>query len=702
MAKRGLVRTAVSRASSVSARRATPDAAAFLDLSTAVVPNLAAEWLETDGLGGFASGTVQGMRTRRYHALLLHASQPPSGRHVLVNGLESWLEIGGERVPLSVQHYAPDAMTGDAPGRIAAFTHEPWPAWSLALAGGIVVQHECILEHVEPAAPAAAPAPFVLLRWRFEHAPAGAVLCVRPLLSGRDPHALQLANAAYRFDAELLGEAAAVPAALPRAAVAWKPYDGVPGVLALADGSYEHSPDWYWHFEYAAESARGLDHVEDLASPGVFKFDVARGEAVLLLAADTPAARERIAAAEPVTHARELVTREHLRRAAFTTPLLRAADAYIVERGTGRTIIAGYPWFGDWGRDTFIALRGLCLTSGPRAAGLDIARDILLEWSGAVSEGMLPNRFADEGDTPEFNAVDASLWFCIVAAEWLDAMRAARRRIAAADHARLEQAIEAILAGYEKGTRHGIRCDADGLLAAGEPGVQLTWMDAKVGGWVVTPRIGKPVEVQALWVNALAAGARIRGHWARVGELARASFGERFWNESRSALYDVVDVDHVAGTSDASLRPNQLFAVGGLPVALIKGERARAVVDAVERELLTPLGLRTLAPGEPGYVKYYNGSMRERDGAYHQGTVWPWLMGAFVEAWLRVRGNTDAAKAEARERFVLPLRAHLGDAGLGHVSEIADAEAPYTPNGCPFQAWSVGELIRMEQFTRPA
>src|SRR5262249_36478431 len=232
-------------------------------------------------------------------------------------------------------------------------------------------------------------------------------------------------------------------------------------------------------------------------------------------------------------------------------------------------------------------------------------------------------------------------------------------------------AVEAILAGYATGTRFGIRADDDGLLAAGEPGVQLTWMDAKVGDRVVTPRIGKPVEVQALWVNALDVGAKFADVWSRYRDLARAAFPGRFWNEARGCLCDVVDVDHVPGTVDGLLRPNQLFAVGGLPLALIDGERARAVVDTVERALLTPLGPRSLAPGEPGYVPHYRGGVRERDGAYHQGTVWPWLMGTFVDAWLRVHGDTRAARHEADERFLGPLRAHLGEAGLGHVSEIA-------------------------------
>jgi predicted glycogen debranching enzyme len=358
----------------------------------------------------------------------------------------------------------------------------------------------------------------------------------------------------------------------------------------------------------------------------------------------------------------------------------------VVRRGAGRTLVAGYPWFTDWGRDTFIALRGICLAS----KRLDLAGEILLEWASAVWDGMLPNRFPDRGDEPEFNAVDASLWYAVAVGEYLQLARPP-----AGVRTRLEDAVRAILDGHVKGTRYGIRADADGLLAAGEPGVQLTWMDARIGERVVTPRIGKPVEVQGLWINALRLASGADEGWRRLAERAAASFGERFWNERAGCLYDVVDVDHVPGTADASLRPNQILAVGGLPHALLDGARARCVVDKVEAQLWTPLGLRSLAPHEAGYCGRYEGGPHERDGAYHQGTVWPWLAGPFVEAWLRVRGATPAARREARERFLTPLLAHLGEAGLSHVSEIADAEPPHAPRGCPFQAWSVGEALRL-------
>ncbi|MGA9867355.1 MAG: amylo-alpha-1,6-glucosidase, partial [Acetobacteraceae bacterium] len=251
------------------------------------------------------------------------------------------------------------------------------------------------------------------------------------------------------------------------------------------------------------------------------------------------------------------------------------------------------------------------------------------------------------------------------------------------------------LTGYQAGTRFGIGADADGLLRAGVPGVQLTWMDAKVGDHVITPRIGKPVEVQALWINALRIAAAWSPRWAEIAAKAQGSFAARFPDAASGGLFDVVDADHVSERTDARVRPNQVFAVGGLPFALLEGEAARRVVDLVEARLLTPLGLRTLDPADPAYVGHYRGGPAQRDGAYHQGTAWPWLMGPFVAAWLRVRGDTKAAKTEATRRFLPPLLAHLEVAGLGHVSEVVDGDAPHTPGGCPFQAWSLGELIRI-------
>jgi predicted glycogen debranching enzyme len=636
------------------------------------------EWLEADGLGGFASGTVSLVRTRRYHALLLAATEPPTGRKVLVNGFDAFVETETGRLALSSQRYAPETLSPDGASRLASFTEEPWPRWTYRLEDGTTLEQELFVPKGLP---------LVALAWRLGGARRPATLTVRPFLSGRDYHALHHENGELRFDAAVVGDR-----------VTFRPYASVPAVVALASGGYFHEPHWYRRFLYAAEQARGLDHVEDLASPGTFRFDLERGEAVLILAAEGLGASAVGSDASATSAIARLREAEKHRRAAFASRLERAGDAYLVKRGEGQTIIAGYPWFADWGRDTFIALRGLCLATGR----LDEARHILLEWAHAVSKGMLPNRFPDRPEEPpEFNSVDASLWYVVAVHEYLEAARgregAERCRLCGAHEGCLQGAVRALLEGYAAGTRHGIRMDEDGLLAAGEPGVQLTWMDAKVGDWVVTPRIGKPVEIQALWLNALRIGAELDPRWREAFERGRRSFENRFWNEARGCLFDVVDADHRPGRNDAALRPNQIFAVGGLPFPVLEGERARRVVDEVEKELLTPLGLRSLARGEPSYSPRYAGGVAERDGAYHQGTVWPWLLGAFVEAWVRVRGGTAAARAEARKRFLEPLLRHRSEAGLGHISEVADGDAPHNPGGCPFQAWSVGEALRLDR-----
>ena len=638
---------------------------------------LASEWLEADGLGGFASSTVSGIRTRRYHALLLTATMPPTGRMALVNGIEAWLETPNGRFALSAQRYAPDVVHPDGHNRIDDFRIDPWPTWTFRAEDGTEVSQEVVACHERGQ---------VIVRWRLLSRPlVGRVggrgpnpvrtdqpvqLMVRPLLSGRDYHALHHENPSFEFGAEVTG-----------ARVLWRPYPGVPAISAVSDGSYRHEPAWYRDFQYDAERERGLDFTEDLASPGLFTWTLNGSEATLILSAGE---------ASPDLDAGWLLDAEARRRRRFDSPLQRAADAYVVRRGAGKTIVAGYPWFTDWGRDTFITLRGFMTLPG----GLDLARDILLAWAPAVSEGMVPNRFPDAGERPEYNAVDASLWYVIAAHELLEAAGAGRIALAPADKEVLYRAIGQIVAGYRAGTRFDIRMDEDGLLAAGVPGVQLTWMDAKVGDQVITPRVGKPVEVQALWLNALRIAAAIWPEYCNVYRHGLASFQLRFWNEPGDCLYDVVDVDHVAGRNDPAVRPNQILAVGGLPYQVLVEPYAGRVVETVERRLLTPIGLRSLAPGEPGYTPHYGGGVPERDSAYHQGTVWPWLIGPFVHAWLRVRGDTPEAKREADERFLSPLREHLGVAGLGHISEIADAEPPHRPGGCPFQAWSLGELLR--------
>ena len=632
------------------------------------------EWLEGNGLGGFASSTLVGLNTRRYHALLVAATKPPSERVVLLSKVEETLIVDGQRIDLSSNQY-PGVVHPEGYRLLREFRLDPFPLFVFSV-NDVEIEKSVFMIHGENG---------TVVQYTLR-APADRTvqLELRPLIAFRDFHSTTHENGA--LDARVEVEPALASVA---------PYHGLPTLHVAHNAvTIDTVGCWYRHFEYAAERERGLDFVEDLFNPFTLHFELHHAGPTAALIAST----ERHAIAD--APALERTERQRRLQALKTTPrsddavapLRASADHYIVARGAHKTIIAGYPWFGDWGRDTFIALRGLCLAT----KRLDVARDILLAWAGTVSQGMLPNRFPDHGETPEFNSVDASLWYIIAVRDFLQASETTKdSRLRKDDRATLLAAVEAILAGYTAGTRYHIGMDRDGLLAAGEPGVQLTWMDAKVGDRVVTPRIGKPVEVQALWLNALQVGAQFSERWQDSLTRGRTAFANRFWNESGGYLFDVVDTDHHPGAVDASFRPNQIFALGGLPTMLLEGTRARRVVDAVEAKLWTPLGLRSLAPDAPGYVPHYRGGVRERDGAYHQGTAWPWLLGPFVEAWVRVRGNTQKAKEAARTRFLEPLLQHLSDVGIGHISEIADGDPPHTPAGCPFQAWSVGEALRL-------
>src|SRR3989440_8031767 len=494
-----------------------------------------AEWVEADGLGGFASGTVSGIRTRRYHALLLTATTPPAGRMVLVNGFDAWVETPDGTVALSSQRYGPDVIHPDGATCIESFEYEPWPRWRYKIDNDLFVEQELFIPKGESV---------VFISWKLvSNRDVDLKLKVRPFLSGRDFHSTHHENGAFRFDAEQNGEG-----------VTFRSYDGVPAVIAYSNGSYTHEPTWYRNFLYSEELARGLDAVEDLASPGVFEFSLSQKPAVLMLAAEgvagvgDPGSSIQPASTPPATESIEarhaqVRTIEQARRQYFSSPLERAADAYLVQRGKGKTLIAGYPWFGDWGRDTFIALRGLCIATGR----LEEARDILLQWAGTVSQGMLPNRFPDNGEQPEFNSVDASLWYIIAVNDYLLAGKKQPTLTDDRHTKQLQAAADAILRGYSEGTRFGIRADRDGLLSAGEHGQQLTWMDARVDGREITPRIGKPVEIQALWLNALAVGSKFSEPWQTLFEKGNAAFESKFWSEHAGYLADVIDCNHQPG-----------------------------------------------------------------------------------------------------------------------------------------------------------
>jgi predicted glycogen debranching enzyme len=538
--------------------------------------NWAAEWLEPDGSGGFASGTVGGERTRRYHALLLAPAAPPTGRLVLINGMEAWLDCAGYHVPITTQRYSPNVVYPDSREKITAFSRDPWPKWVFSLPGGTEIAQEIFT---------AAGSCETVLRWQRLDGTGPCRLVVRLLLSGRDYHSTHHENCSFSFDTRIDGDR-----------LTWHPYVSLPAISVLTNGTYAQAPEWYRNFLYTEEHDRGLDGSEDLASPGTLSFDLETQTAavIVLSAGDSgPAVAER--------HASVLTQTEWVHRETLS-PLARSAHAYVARRGTGKTLIAGYPWFTDWGRDTFIAMRGLLLARSEIAT----AKAILSAWAATVSEGMLPNRFPDSGGAAEYNAVDASLWYVVAVHEFLHLCEMQGVGVDEALATTLQRACEAILEGYTAGTRFGIGMAPDGLLRAGVSGVQLTWMDAKVGDVVITPRIGKPVEIQALWINALRiASIRWSLVWKRAADRAQASFAR--FIQADGSLADVLDADHVPGKVDPSCRPNQIFAVGGLPFAILEGEAAHAVVAAVEATLLTPIGLRSLCPSHPAYVGQYRG-----------------------------------------------------------------------------------------------
>ena len=544
--------------------------------------DLSTEWLEADGQGGFASGTVGLLRTRRYHALLLASATPPTGRFVLVNGIEAWAVTPAGRTALTAQAYADGTVFPDGRAHLRDFQATPFPSWSLTLPDGTVITFDlfCARDEAE-----------TVLRWTADRP---IDLLARPLLSGRDYHALHHQNDVFSFGS--------VATAKGRT---WHPYDGLPPISARGDFGWTDDPVWYRGFSYAQERERGLDDGEDLASPGLFTWKAVR-QATLAFRAGPPGSRP-------------LDSLEAAERARRNRPARDvAADTYFAARGNGQTLLGRLSLvFTDWGRDTFVSIRGLLIARGR----LREAADVLLAWSGHVSEGMLPNRFPDAGEQPEYNAVDASLWFVVAVHELLTAGGANETQAA-----RLREAVVAVLDGYAAGTRYGIALDeGDGLLRAGAPGVQLTWMDARIDKHVVTPRAGKPVEVQALWINALQVAAAWPGgeRWRALADRARASFLAAFPDPATGGLIDVLDAADVPSGRDRRVRPNQILAAGGLPFEVVTPELRLGIVTLVERELLTPLGLRTLSPSDSDYCPRYSGSPAERDGAYHQGTAWP-------------------------------------------------------------------------------
>ena len=628
------------------------------------------EWLETNGIGGFASSSIIGLNTRRYHGLLVAATKPPVGRVVMLSKLEETLLVDGARFDLTSNQYA-GAVHPHGFQYLKSFRLYPFPLFTF-LVNGIQIEKCVFLVHGQNT---------VVIRYQVSGNLEGhqCELEIRPLIAFRDYHSTTHSNGAINGHVEQRPQMATVT-----------PYNDLPSLhFGHNADALDASGFWFYNFEYECERERGLDFLEDLYSPFVLRFDLQKTRSPSIVAS----IEEHEAAEATALRERELDRRKKIVGAApagdeFTRLLTIAADQYLVARAGQESVIAGYPWFGDWGRDTMISLPGLTLVTGHH----DEARAILREFARSIDRGMLPNRFPDAGQAPEYNTVDATLWMFHAVFEFLRYTR---------DYefvrTELYQPLAEILSCHERGTRYGIGMDSDGLLHAGEPGVQLTWMDAKVGDWVVTQRMGKPVEIQALWYNALRVMERLAAgfadhaqatHYAALADRAQSRFREIFWNEQAGCLYDVVGDNG----PDPAIRPNQIFAVS-LPHPVLDQHLALRVVEVVEWELLTPYGLRTLSQKDPNYRGLFGGDPQSRDGAYHQGTVWPWLLGPFLTAYVKVHGHSSEARQRA-DQFLDALRGHLWQAGLGQISEVFQGDAPHRPGGCIAQAWSVAEILR--------
>jgi predicted glycogen debranching enzyme len=639
---------------------------------------LAREWLVTNGLGGFACGTLAQANTRRYHGLLVASLRPPVQRVVMVAKLEVLARYRGGAYQLSCNEFADGTIAPRGFERLQSYADEAGaPLWTYACGDALLEQRVWMAQGRNT----------TYVSFCLRAAAAAMELELRPLCTYRDYHAHSRGGWSLAVATEERGcRVTAFPGA--------RPY------RVLTDrGEFSAEPDWYWNFHHRSEAERGLDAEEDLFRPGTFRLRLEPGETVTLVAT----AEADFEAPDAALEREQKRRRALLRSGAETAPqwvrrLTLAADQFIVRRSDaegklqGTSVIAGYPWFSDWGRDTMIALPGLALATGRHAD----AAAILRTFASHVSEGMLPNRFPDGGEAPEYNTVDATLWMFHAISAYLDATG---DRVLLRD---LYPTLREIIDWHQRGTRYGIRVDAgDGLLLAGEAGVQLTWMDAKVGDWVVTPRIGKAVEINALWHYALsrmASWARdlndhraASGYAAGAGQAA-ASFAARFWYPAGGYLYDVIDgpegMTDGGRRVDPSLRPNQIFAVS-LGSELLDARSARAVVEVCAHELLTPVGLRSLSPSDPRYAPHYRGDPRARDGAYHQGTVWSWLLGPFALAHHRVYGDAPHALA-----LLEGLAGHLDEGCSGTISEILDGSLPHAPRGCFAQAWSVSETLR--------
>jgi len=641
------------------------------------------EWLVTNGIGGFASGTVSGNLTRRYHGLLLAALHPPVGRTQMVAKFDETARYDGAEYPLSTNRWVSGAIEPKGYLNIESFHLEgTTPVWQLAI-GDALLEKRIWMQQGENT---------TFVQYSLIRAGNALELECKALVNYRDYHSTTHADN-WQMQVENIGHGLKVTA-----------FDGAtPFYLSSREASIEARHDWHRDFFLPLEQYRGLDTSEDHLLAGVFRLQLQQGQsATIVLSTNSDAALDGMKSLDERKRMEcsLLAVWENTSKLASPTPgwieqLVLNANQFIVKRELpgepeARSIIAGYHWFGDWGRDTMIALPGLLITTGH----FGTARIVLLAFARYVDRGMLPNNFPDAGGTPGYNTVDAALWYFEAVRQYFEATHDAETIV------RLFPALSEIIEAHIKGTRYNIHVDpSDGLLYAGEEGVQLTWMDARVGSKVITPRIGKPIEINALWYNSLRTMVSLApvagnsaGPFRNLADKVKTGFA-KFWDDTHGCCYDVIDAPGIG--NDASLRPNQIFAVS-LPESPLSASQQKSVVDVCARHLLTSHGLRSLATGVSYYDGHYGGSPQHRDGIYHQGTVWGWLIGPFVLAHLGVYKNPEMAR-----RILEPMGNQITTAGLGTLSEIFDGDAPFHPRGCIAQAWTVGEVLRSWRATLP-
>jgi predicted glycogen debranching enzyme len=632
--------------------------------------SLALEWLDTNGTGAYASSTILGCHTRRYHGLLVARLAKPAGKFVLLSKLDDSLVLGDREHPLSVHAY-PGILYPTGHRYLTGFDDTVAPTFTYDVGGAELTKQIALVAGRNT----------VLVRYEAADLRVGAKLRVKPLLAYRDHHALTRENMFMRVRT--------FPA---REGFKIDPYEGLPPFFVQIQGRFEFfpAPTWYRNFEYHRDDRRGFAAHEDLFSPGVFEIELAAGKPVYL-SASVDELPDRLGEMWDEEMDARRANDKALRGTALEKALLKTARKFFTVDPRGRpAVTAGYHWFLEWGRDAMISLPGLMSYNGETERYLETLRT----FAAHRRHGLIPNFIGATEEANAYNSADASLWFAYAVQKYLELSK---------DHDGVKgavwDALKDVFESYRRGTIHGIRMLPSGLIEAGTPEIQVTWMDAMVDGRPVTPRNGCAVELNALWYNLVCELAELGRRFkdpvadeaAALAPRVAAAFNEAFWIEAEGRLADVVNGAEV----DASMRPNQIFAAS-LPYSPLEADRALSMLDAVRRELVTPLGLRTLSPGEPGYCGRYQGDPKARDTAYHNGTAWPWLLGHYGEALLRLTADKQAA-INTLTRYLAVFEKHLDEEGLGAVSEVFDGDPPPTPGGCIAQAWSVAEILRLSK-----